>query len=194
MSINRHVNALLVGLIALIVVCSSASSRPWKPTAMQLAADYATISDNRNNNEYVSLRWWASPTTKAGTALAGIFEKYIVISVVHWRIVRPTGTLSFDDIDTLEVRSRDGKQLTPVAMNALPPTAIGLLSTVEAGLRQSLGQIGEHTKFFFFDAGAVHACERGGIAAPVAGQTYIWDTPFPGCPQQTRGGGADTVQ
>jgi hypothetical protein len=71
--------------------------------------------------------------------------------------------------------------LTPVPRSALPPVAIGTLSTFEATFRQSIGRIGDGTKFFIFDAGTVRACEKGGISVPLAGETYTWETPFPGC-------------
>lgn len=195
MSADRHVNAVLVGVIASAVVFSAASSRPWKPTAIQMAADYATIVDNKRLGDILNLRWWASPTVKAGTALAAIAEKYVVISAVHWH-AGPGGTPAFDDIGTLEVRDANGKPLVPVARNTLPPTTIGLLSTIEAGLRQSVGPIGERTKFFIFDAGTVRACEKGRISIPLEGEIYTWETPFPGCPQErTRSGqGADAAQ
>lgn len=195
MSIHRHVTALLVGAIVSGAALSSAASRPWKPTAVQMAADYAAIIHDKGNAEFVNLRWWASPTARPGTALAGMLEKYVVISVVHWHVNRQNGASLFDDIDALDVRDDNGQRLAPVAREALPPTAIGILSTVEAGLRQSIGQAGERTKFFTFEAGAVRACEKGGIAVRLAGETYTWETPFPGCPQQRTpsGHGADVA-
>jgi hypothetical protein len=91
--------------------------------------------------------------------------------------------MSFDDIDTLEVRDSSDTTLTPVPRDALPPVAIAILVGFEATFRQSLGRLGDSTKFFVFDAGTVHACEKGGISVPLAGETYTWETPFPGCSQ-----------
>jgi hypothetical protein len=36
-------------------------------------------------------------------------------------------------------------------------------------------------EFFTFDAGRAHACAKGAISIPLAGETYTWETPFPGC-------------
>jgi hypothetical protein len=104
-----------------------------------------------------------------------------VVSVVHFHINPPGGTISFDDIDTLEARDGSGQPLVLVARSQLPPAVIGILAGVEAGARQSLGRLGDGNKIFTFDAGTVRACEKGGISIPFAGETYTWDTPFPGC-------------
>jgi hypothetical protein len=92
--------------------------------------------------------------------------------------------MSFEDIDTLEARDGGGNPLALVPRNQLPPAAIGLLAAFEAAFRQSFGRLGDGMKFFTFDAGAVPACEKGGISIPYAGETYTWETPFPGCPQK----------
>jgi hypothetical protein len=59
----------------------------------------------------------------------------------------------------------------------------GALMGFEAGYRRGLGPRGTGTRFFLFDAGMVHACEKGGISIPYDGEIYSWDTPFPGCSQ-----------
>jgi hypothetical protein len=89
--------------------------------------------------------------------------------------------MSFDDTDTLEALDGGNKPLAIVPRNELPPAAIGNLSAFEASFRQSLGPLGAGVKFFTFDAGTVRACEKGGISIPFAGETYTWETPFPGC-------------
>jgi hypothetical protein len=181
MSISQRFKMLLLGIMLSGVIFSSAFSRPWKATAIQIASDYAFIAHTKSNSEFVNIRWWAEPTVMPGTPLAGILQKYIVISAVHYHINPPGGTMSFDDIDTLEVRDSSDTTLTPVPRDALPPVAIATLVGFEATFRQSLGRLGDSTKFFIFDAGTVHACEKGGISVPLAGETYTWETPFPGC-------------
>jgi hypothetical protein len=119
----------------------------------------------------------------SGTPLARMLEKYVVISVVHFHSGEG-GAMSVDDIDTLlEVRDEDDKPLTVVSRTELLPTEVGMISAIEASFRQSIGRIGEGTKFFIFDAGMVRACEKGRISVPFAGETYTWETPFPGCSQ-----------
>ena len=118
----------------------------------------------------------------SGTPLARMLEKDIVISVVHYH-TGEGGAISVDNIDTLEVRDDDDKPLTLVSRTELLPTEVGMISTIEASFRQSIGRIGDGTRFFIFDAGMVRACEKGRISVPFAGETYTWETPFPGCLQ-----------
>jgi hypothetical protein len=176
----RNATLSLVAALACIAF-SSASSRPWNPTPSQIAGDYAQINHTKSSTDFVNIRWWASPTVVPGTPLAGILEKYIVVSVVHFHINQPGGRMSFDDTDTLEALDGGNKPLAIVPRNELPPAAIGNLSAFEASFRQSLGPLGAGMKFFTFDAGTVRACEKGGISIPFAGETYTWETPFPGC-------------
>jgi hypothetical protein len=185
MSIIRRRTTILVGaMLSCAALSFSASSRPWKPTPTQIAGDYASINHNKGNGEFVTIGWWAAPTAAPGTQLASLFEKYILISVTrsHLNSNKPANNnLSFDEIDRLETSDQAGNALTPVERDALPPASIGLLATFEAGYRQGLGPRGKGTKFFLFDAGSVRACEKGGISVPLDGETYTWETPFPGC-------------
>jgi hypothetical protein len=161
---------------------SPASARFWKPTGIQLADDYASITHSRNSFETVMIRWWAPPMVMPGTPLAALLGKYILIAIVHFHINPPGGTMSFDSTDTLEARDSTDQPLRLLPRSELPPATIGLLSGLETYFRQSLGRLGEGTKFFVFDADAVHACEKGKLSVPYAGETYTWETPFPGCP------------
>jgi hypothetical protein len=36
-------------------------------------------------------------------------------------------------------------------------------------------------KQFIFDADTVRPCTKGKLSIPLAGETYFWETPFPGC-------------
>jgi hypothetical protein len=161
----------------------SASTRPWKATPTQIAGDYASINHNRGNGDVVTIGWWSSPTATPGSQLASVFERYVLISITHshLNLREPATGLRFDDVDKLEVRDGSGNPLIPSEQDLLPPASIGVLATFEAGYRQGLGPRGKGTKFFLFDARAVHACEKGGISVPYDGETYTWETPFPGC-------------
>jgi hypothetical protein len=184
MSIIRWHRIILIGtMLSCGGFSFSASTRPWKATPTQIAGDYASINHNRGNGDVVTIGWWSSPTATHGSQLASVFERYILISITHshLNLREPATGLRFDDVDKLEVRDESGNLLTPFDQDVLPPASIGVLATFEAGYRQGLGPRGKGTKFFLFDAGAVHACGKGGISVPYDGETYTWETPFPGC-------------
>ena len=165
---------------------SAASARSWKATPNAIARDYATINDTRPGGELILLMWFVPPMVQpnaTGSAgLMAMLQKYIVMMVVHGHLDKASGTVSFDDINTLEARDQADKPLTLLARNDLPPTTTGALSAVEAVFRQSLGATGNGMKMFVFEAGAVDACKPGRLSVPLAGETYTWDTPIPGCP------------
>jgi hypothetical protein len=181
MSISQRFNMLLLGVIFSSVAFSPALCRQWKPTPVQLAGEYAAINHNITDTEFVNIRWWAEPTVRPGTPVSASFQKYILISVVRAHTNFPGGTITTEDVDTLEVRDSNDMPLTPVPRDALPPTAIATIVGLEAATRQAIGRLGQGTKFVIFDAGTVHACEKGLISVPLSGETYTWETPFPGC-------------
>ena len=182
MSINQFNKAILSAIIFSSLIPVSASSRNWNETPQQAADDYAYISDRRGNHEFVTIKWRAAPTVNKDSPTYNILEQYVVISVVHARF-QPNGTASFDNISTLEARGADGKLLTLIPRDALPPTAAMLITYWETQAHQTQGQAGSGTKFFVFDAGTVRACEKGELFIPFDDETYTWKTPFPGCPE-----------
>jgi hypothetical protein len=151
----------------------------------EIAGDYAVINHNRGNGDVVTVVWWASLTARPGSPsqLVSVFERHVLISITHshLNLGEPVTGLRFDDVDKLEVRNESGNHFAPFDQDLLPPASIGNLSAFEAGYRQGLGPRGKGTKFFQFEAGGVHACEKGGISVPYDGETYTWETPFPGC-------------
>jgi hypothetical protein len=110
-----------------------------------------------------------------------VLDKYVVVGVVHAN-AGVNGRVSFDPIDTLQARDGNGSPLTLLIGDNVPPTVAGLLSGVEATVRQALGAMGQGMHWFVFDGGAVHSCVTGGLSIPVAGETYTYETPIPGCP------------
>ena len=145
---NRQISMLLVQAMLLAFFFSPASSRPWKPTHVQVAQDYATIQHQKSKTDSVMIRWWAQPTATPGTTLATILEKYVVISVVQFH-VNPDGTMSFDDVATLDALDSSGHPLTRVPENALVPIAAGVLSGVKAAFRQSVGPNGRRHEILY---------------------------------------------
>jgi hypothetical protein len=187
MSVVQWRKMIFIGaMLSCVGFSSSASSRLWKATPPQIAGDYASINHNRGNGDFVTITWLAPPTATVGSQLLAIFEKYVLIAVVHshTNFNQSAAGIAFDDIKTLEVRDESGNLLTPVSEGELPPASIGLLAGYEAGYRRGFGPRGNGMKFFLFDAGTIRACEKGGISIPFDGETYTWETPFPGCPQQ----------
>lgn len=169
---NQRFNMLLLGVMLSGAVFSPAYSRQWKPTPVQMASDYSGIEHAKGKGDFVNIRWWAVPAVQPGTPLARLLEKFVVISVVHFHIQQSTGTVTFDDIATLAARDSNNMPLTLMSRSALAPAAIGAVTSFKASLRQSIGKLGDNTKFFIFDAGKVRACEKGGISVPYDGETY----------------------
>ena len=169
--IKRGLRTLLVQSMLLAMIFSPGHSRPWKPTDVQLADDYALIQDRKSNTDFVIIKWWAEPTAVRGTPLEAILEKYVIISVIHFHVNLPGGSFSFEDVEKLDALDSNGHPLTPIPEDALPPTVAGILAGVKASFRQSAGRMGEGMKFFTFDAETLRACEKGKLSVPLAGET-----------------------
>jgi hypothetical protein len=56
-----------------------------------------------------------------------------------------------------------------------------MITGMEAVFRQSLGAMGSGMKTFLFNGEGIDSCKKGQLAVQFAGETYTWDTPFPGC-------------
>ncbi len=186
MNIRRLLHLTMLAAIMSAAGLSSASSRNWKATPSAIARDYATINDTRPGGEFILLMWFAPTMVQPGATgapvLTATLQKYVVMMVVHGHLDKTTGTISFDDLNTLDARDQADKPLTLLARSDLPPATTGMLSAVEAMFRQSFGAMGNGMKMFVFEAGAVDACKKGRLSVPLAGETYTWDTPMPGCP------------
>jgi hypothetical protein len=109
-------------------------------------------------------------------------EKYIFLAVAHGHFDRATGSISFENVDTLEAKDASGKSLTTVDRSSMPPATVGLVAVFERMAQQAFGALGHGMKMFVFDPGDVKACQKGELLVPYAGDTYTWATPFPGCP------------
>jgi hypothetical protein len=178
-------------LIAAAVVLSLTglsplSSRQWKATPDAIARDYATITDARPNGELILLMWivprMMQPSGAGAPTAMAMVQRYVVLVAVHGRLDKATGIMSYDDLDGLEVRA-GGKTLAPVARTDLAPTNTAMLTALEAMFRQSIGAMGKGMKMFVFDGANVDSCRKGQLTVPLGGETYSWDTPFPGCDQ-----------
>lgn len=185
--IRHFVGATLAIALIFLMASAPASSRTWKTTPDQLAKDYLTINDARPGGEFILLMWFAPPMVQpqmsGADTLRAVLEKYVLIMAVHGNLDKASGTLSFENIDSLQANDQNGKPLNALPRDNLPPTAAGMVAVMEGMMRQSLGSMGKGMKMFIFDAGSLGACKAGGMSIPLAGETYTWKTPVPGCPQ-----------
>jgi hypothetical protein len=110
-----------------------------------------------------------------------MLQHYVLMVAVHRQFDKTTGVISFKDDDRFSVKDRTGKQLAPVAREPLPPMNIAMITAMEAVFRQSSGAMGNGMKTFILNAEGIDSCKKGQLAAQFAGETYTWDTPFPGC-------------
>lgn len=181
--------------VALIFVAAAASclgastwARPWKPTPAALAQNYTIILDNRGKHdpsgelEMVLLLWFVPQLSPESPPTQALLDKYVFIGISH-AYIPVGGNMRYEAIDALEARDGDDKPLTLLTGNQLPPAMVGLRATADAFFRQSLGPMGQGVHWFVFDGGAVHACGKGRLSVPFAGETYTYDTPIPGCPK-----------
>jgi len=172
-----------LALVALLSFLSPALSRTWSPTPINLAQDYAIISDNRGSGDIVMVIWLAppilpnDPTTKAARDM---LDKYVVIGVAHAHI-GADGTATFDQIATLDVADGSGAPLNLLNTSTMPPNVVGALAALQSAFGRSIGAFGQGVHWFAFDSGSAHACAKGGLAVSFAGVKYTYDTPMPGC-------------
>lgn len=181
-----RLGAALLAAIVFGVGCLPASARIWKPTPAKLATDYAVINDFRPPGDLILLMWFAPPVVRQDAAnsaqIRALMDKYIFLAVVHGHFEKTTGAVSFENIDTLEAKDAAGKLLTAVDRSSMPPTTVGTVAVIERLFQQAFGAMGRGMKMFVFDSGDVHACQKGELSVPFAGDTYTWETPIPGCP------------
>jgi hypothetical protein len=179
--------AATAAMMLFALAASPALSRQWKATPEALARDYATINDQRPGGELVLAMWFVPQMVPANSpgaeAAKAMLQKYVIVMVVHGHLQSTTGSMSFDNVDALPARNQSGKPLALVARDSLPPISAGMLTTLESLLRQTLGPMGNGMKVFVFDADDVDSCKRGQLSILFVNETYTWDTPFPGCPQ-----------
>lgn len=186
--LRRWTGAALAVFFVAAACCFCASSVParsWKPTPSALAQDYSIILDNRGkqsdgSSELVIVFWLAPPMVppEAQSAL----DKYILIGIAHAHLA-VGGSLTFDKVDGLQANGGDGKPLTLLGANEMPPTIARMTDGATALIGQSLGAFGHGVQWFVFDGGSVRACGKGRLSVPFAGETYTYDTPIPGCPK-----------
>jgi hypothetical protein len=183
MGMNKLFSGLaMLGALAMAGALSPAvQARDWKPKATTLAQNYAEIVDGSKKGELTVLFWFPSPMFAGKPKVQDMVTRYVIIGAVHAK-VSPDGLLLPVHIDALQAQDGTGKALNAVAQDKIPPDVQGFLAAFGGVMSQSLGVVGKGMQYFVFDAGAVNACKKGGMAIPLNGETYTYITPIPGCP------------
>jgi hypothetical protein len=174
---------LPVMLAALALLGAPGQARQWSRNPISQAQDYAVISDNRGGGDLVLVIWLAPPVipaTPQSQAARDLLDKYVMIGVTHAH-TQPDGSMSFDAVHELDAKGADGKALVALDTHTLPPAMVGAMSAMQTAFARSLGALGQGTHWFAFEAGSVHACGKGGLTVPFAGENYTYTTPMPNC-------------
>ncbi len=165
---------------------SSAMARQWSPDVHAQALDYSQIVHVRPTGEVV-LVWWVVPeifTPNANNqALLGVLSRYIVLGVADGR-AGPNGQLAFENLPPVQIMDQMSHDYSPLPENALPADVAQAVTTLQGLAMQSpLGPIAQGMHWLVYQANTVHSCMPGRLSVPVAGVTYTYDTPIPGCPK-----------
>ena len=167
-----------------VTLVSPAAARQWNPDTRGASLDYTQIVHAKANGEIV-LVWWVVPETFPGDAnskvLKDVLTRYVIIGVAHGH--NGAGGVSLDTVGDVKITDQTSRELSPFAANATPPEVTQALTTLQALARQSLGPLGTGVRWFAFDGSTIHSCTAGKISVPFSGETYIYDTPIPGCPK-----------
>jgi hypothetical protein len=177
-----HAKALkaLTVTVCMLLAVGTSQARTWNPTSAGLAQDYAMITDGRPNHDLVLVFWLVPPIVSNSPEAQALLDKYVIVGVVHAQ-TDVGGTMSIVPTDSLQVQDANGKPLKPVQGAEIPPALSSLMVGMGDFMRRNVGTVGQGVQFFAFEAGAVHACTKGRLSVPFAGEVYTYDTPIPGC-------------
>jgi hypothetical protein len=174
--------ALLIACAAVVLGVGSASARQWNPTPQALAQDYSMIQDNRTGDELVMV-FWLSPLMVKEKEMQDVLSTNVIVGVLDAHI-GADGKMSAASDDTFSAKDSAGKTLRILKGDDIPPAISGGVQMIESMFRQSLGPMGAAFQWYVLDGSSVHACQPGnGFSVRFAGETYVYDTPIPGCPK-----------
>jgi hypothetical protein len=146
-----------------------------------MAEDYAEIIDNRGSGDIVIVFWFVPQMMgQEYPAARDLLDQYILIGVVHGHGTAG-GTVNFDEAATLDVKNANGKSLTLLEGDRVPPAVAGMVTAMSGVMRQSIGAMGQGMHFLVYDNGGTHACQKGQLSVAYQGETYTYNTPIPGC-------------
>ncbi|MGH7025610.1 MAG: hypothetical protein ACREEB_18770, partial [Caulobacteraceae bacterium] len=136
---------LLLGALVPVLIHASppAAGRPWKPTSQALALNYAEITHQRGAHDVVIVMWLvpqilgvASEETKE------LLDKYALIGAAHGHML-VGGAMSYDANSQLQAADDRGNALVLLTGDKIPPTAQGVLVTLQGALKKIIGPMGE---------------------------------------------------
>ncbi len=176
-------SAALLSAIA-VALGSPAAARQWNPDTRGAALDYTQIVHAKTNGEIVMV-WWVVPETFPNDAnskvLKDVLARYVIIGIAHGH--NGAGGVTLDSFGDVKITDQSSREISPFAASVTPPEVTQALTTLQALARQSLGPLGTGMRWFAFDGSMIHSCTPGKISVPFGGETYIYDTPIPGCPK-----------
>jgi hypothetical protein len=178
-------NRLARIMIALSLAAVPAEARQWSPAPQAAAADYTQIVHVKPNGQLVFV-WWVVPEIFAPMpntqALLNVLSRYTVIGVAQGRPAA-NGALAMDPVQPVQITDQSGRSYSPLAENSLPADVTQAIATLQAIARQNppLAPIAQGIRWFVFQADTIHSCAPGKVSVPFGGETYIYDTPVPGC-------------
>lgn len=164
-----------------MALTTPAQARLWKPEHEALAQDYSVITDVRKSHDIITVFWLAPPLAPGSPAAQLILERYVIIGVAHVKQDMITGKMESTNLDAVEATDNDGKPLAVLEGDKVPPTVAAVITGIGGVARQSMGVTGAGMRFFAFEASNIRACGKGRLSVNYVGETYIYDTPIPGC-------------
>src|SRR6185312_10007693 len=154
----------ICAVAALIALITPAQARLWKPERESLAQDYAIITDVRKTHDVITVFWLAPPLAAGSPAAQLILERYVIVGVSHVKQDTVTGKTESTNLDAVEARGSDGKPLTLLEGDKIPPTVAAVISGIGGTARQAMGVTGAGMRFFAFEGGNVRACGKGRLS------------------------------
>lgn len=173
----------LAGTAIAITLVAPVEARQWG-NGPPAALDYSQIVHVKPTGELV-LVWWVVPEIFAPMpntqALLNVLSRYVVVGVAQGR-PGANGAIAMETVPTVQIADQTGRNYSPLAENALPADVSQAIQTLQAISRQSpLGPVAQGIRWFVFQADTIHSCAPGKVSVPFGGETYTYDTPFPGC-------------
>jgi len=175
---------LLASVAVIALLGGVADARQWEPAPQMAALDYSQISHIKPNGQ-VAFLWWIVPeifmSNPNNQSLLNVLSHYVVLGVVQGR-PNPNGGLAFDPVPTLQITDQASHSYSPLPENMLPADVNQALTAVQNLSRQTpVAPLTQGMHWFVYQADTIHSCTAGRMSVALAGETYSFETPIPGC-------------